>query len=70
LGSLIVMVEKNRRRGTGGRVTEAGGGRTTPAGTGSPSAPRHKPIVRIIAALAIAMLILSLATGIVAILSG
>ncbi|MDH3707932.1 MAG: hypothetical protein OES57_17840 [Acidimicrobiia bacterium] len=68
------MVEKNQRRAGGGRVTEPGqsssSGRTTPSGTGSPTQPRHKPIVRIVAALAIIMLILSLATGIVAIFSG
>ena len=67
------MVEKNRRR-AGGRVTEPGSqrsnSRTTPAGTGAPTAPRHKPIVRFVAALAIIMLIVSLATGIVALFTG
>ena len=56
------MVDK-RRRTTGGRVTPAGGGtRPTP---GRPARRGHSPVVRIIAALAIAMLILTLAVGII-----
>lgn len=62
------MVEKNRR--TGGRVTEPGGGRTTPKGTGKPQGSQHSPIVRFVAALAIVMMILTLAVGIIAVLFG
>ncbi|MDH4171972.1 MAG: hypothetical protein OEW42_20505 [Acidimicrobiia bacterium] len=64
------MVQKNRRTGTSGRVTPSSTGRTTPSGTGSPTRTQHKPIVRIVAALAILMLVVSLATGIIAIVTG
>ncbi|MGI9604254.1 MAG: hypothetical protein ACR2QE_20415 [Acidimicrobiales bacterium] len=64
------MVEKNRRRGTNSRVTPSGTGRTTPAGTGKPPGTQHKPIVRFIAAFAIFMLIITLAAGIIAVISG